>query len=164
MAQKTYELQGFLAETKRFKDVLLPKKFTAFQKWIALELYRRIMQKTPVDKGFLRGSWTISVGAQDKSAANSQTDAKSFETRYGGEKLTKRERIEFTQAVAAMNDLQIGQIIWLNNAMPYVLVIEFEKHSELKAPGGMVQISINEMKTWLQTAKRDFVKISENIT
>lgn len=157
MARKTYELQGFLAETKRFKDVLLPKKFTAFQKWIALNLYRRIMQKTPVDKGFLRGSWTISVGAQDKAAANTKTDAGM------GASLSPSEQAEFTRAVAAMNDLNIGQIIWLNNAMPYVLVIEFEQHSELKAPGGMVQISINELKTWLQTAKREFITISENI-
>ena len=158
MARKTYELQGFLAEIKRFKDVLLPKKFTAFQKWIALELYQRIMKKTPVKDGFLRGSWTISIGAQDKTAANKQTSAGM------GESLSPSERAEFTQAVATMNELQIGQIIWLNNAMPYVLRIEFEGHSSEKAPGGMVQISINEMKTWLQTAKREFVKISENIT
>ena len=154
----TYDLQGFVANTKDFQQRLLPKQFTAFQKWIALELYRRIMQKTPVDKGFLRGSWTISIGAQDKTAANKQTSAGM------GESLSPSERAEFMQAVAAMNELQIGQIIWLNNAMPYVLRIEFEGHSSVKAPGGMVQISINEMKTWLQTAKRDFIKISRNIT
>ena len=157
MVARAKTLTGFVADLKDFRQRLLPKKFTAFQKWIALELYRRIMQKTPVDKGFLRGSWTISVGAQDKSAANKQTSAGM------GESLSPSERAEFMQAVAAMNDLQIGQIIWINNAMPYVLVIEFEKHSEFKAPGGMVQISINEMKTWLQTAKREFVNISESI-
>jgi len=154
---RTRKLTGFIAEVKDFKQRLLPKQFTAFQKWIALELYRRILQKTPVDKGTLRGSWTISIGNQDRVAANNETIAGM------GESLSPSERSEFTQAVSAMNDLQIGQIIWINNAMPYVLRIEFDGHSKEKAPGGMVQISINELKAWLKSAKKEFIKISRNI-
>jgi hypothetical protein len=118
-----------------------------------LELYRRIMQKTPVDKGMLRGSWTISIGAQDTNPANRATDAAIDSD------LTATERGLFQAAVAQMSDIKIGQIIWINNAMPYVLRIEFDGHSSVKAPKGMVQISINELKTWLKTAKKDFVRI-----
>ena len=153
MAKKARELNGFVADLKVFKDKILPETFVAFQKWLSLELYRRIMQKTPVDKGMLRGSWTISIGGQDTAPANRQTSASD------GSDLSASERGLFQAAVAQMSDLQIGQIIWINNAMPYVLRIEFDGHSKVKAPKGMVQISINELKTWLKTAKKDFVRI-----
>jgi hypothetical protein len=158
MARKTRELKGFIAELKDFQNRLLPKQFVAFQKWLSLELYKRIMQKTPVDEGILRGSWTISVGAQDRSAANKDTGAKQ------GESLTASELSTFTAAINGISDLNIGQIVWINNAMPYVLRIEFDGHSSVKAPAGMVQISINELKTWLKSAQSEFVKISRQIT
>lgn len=159
MAYKGKEIDGFVADMKVFKDRVLPKTFIAFQKYIALELYKRIMQKTPVDMGTLRGSWTISVGSQDRIPANKDSDAKDFEGEYAGQALTNAERASFKSAVAGMQELKIGQIVWINNAMPYVLRIEFDGHSSVKAPKGMVQISINELKTWLKTAKKDFVRI-----
>ena len=159
MAKRTKGLNGFVADLKAFKDKILPETFVAFQKWLALELYRRIMQKTPVDKGMLRGSWTISIGGQDRTPANDKTDAAAFDSTYAGDKLTRAERADFKTAVDGMNGLGLGQIIWINNAMPYVLRIEFDGHSSIKAPNGMVQISINELKTWLKTAKKEFVRI-----
>ena len=158
MAKKTRELKGFVAELKDFQNRLLPKQFVSFQKWLSLELYKRIMQKTPVDEGILRGSWTISIGSQDRIAANKDTGAKQ------GEALTSSELSTFTAAINGMSDLNIGQIVWINNAMPYVLRIEFDGHSSVKAPAGMVQISINELKTWLKSAQSEFVKISRQIT
>lgn len=154
MAYKGKEIDGFIADLKVFKDRILPKTFVAFQKYIALELYKRIMQKTPVDKGTLRGSWTISIGSQDTNPANKNTTAKQ------GAALSSAERADFQTAIAGMQELQLGQIVWINNAMPYVLRIEFDGHSSVKAPQGMVQISINELKTWLKTAKKDFVRIN----
>jgi hypothetical protein len=161
MAVKGKKIDGFIADMKVFQQRVLPKTFVAFQKYIALELYKRIMQKTPVDMGTLRGSWTISVGSQDRMPANKESDAKSFEGEYAGQKLTASERADFKTAVAGMQELKIGQIVWINNAMPYVLRIEFDGHSSVKAPAGMVQISINELKSYLQTIKKDFVKVYE---
>lgn len=153
MAKRVRKLDGFIADLKTFQQKILPETFVAFQKWLALELYKRILQKTPVDKGFLRGSWTISIGFQDKTAANKESTAQQ------GQGLTPSELSELKSGLAAMSDLRIGQVIWINNAMPYVLRIEFDGHSSVKAPAGMVQVSINELKTWLKTAKRDFVRI-----
>ena len=153
MTYKGKKIDGFIADMKVFKDRVLPKTFVAFQKYIALELFKRIMQKTPVDKGTLRGSWTISIGSQDRTPANKNTTAKQ------GASLTGAERADFKTAVAGMQELQLGQIIWINNAMPYVLVIEFDNHSKVKAPAGMVNISIQELKSFLQTIKKDFVNV-----
>jgi hypothetical protein len=155
MAVKSKKIDGFIADMKVFQDRVLPKTFVAFQKYIALELYKRIMQKTPVDKGTLRGSWTISIGSQDRTPANKNTTAKQ------GASLTGAERADFKAAVAGMQELKLGQIVWINNAMPYVLRIEFDGHSSVKAPAGMVQISINELKSYLQTIKKDFIKVYE---
>ncbi len=153
MPKKGKQLNGFIADLKQFQNKILPETFVAFQKWLALELYRRILRKTPVDKGTLRGSWTISIGAQDTVPANRTTDAADDAD------LTAAERGLFQAAVAQMSDINVGQVIWINNAMPYVLRIEFDGHSSVKAPAGMVQISINEVKTWLNSAKKDFVRI-----
>ena len=153
MAIKGKKIDGFIADMKVFQKRVLPKTFVAFQKYIALELYKRIMQKTPVDKGTLRGSWTISIGAQDTQPANKETIAKQ------GAALSSAERADFKTAVAGMQELKLGQIIWINNAMPYVLRIEFDGHSHTKAPAGMVNISIQELKSYLQTIKKEFVKV-----
>jgi len=147
MAKKSYKIDGFIAEMKSFQEKILPETFVAFQKWVALEVYKRIMQKTPVDEGILRGSWTISVGAQDKTEANRKTSANQ------GDSMAPDELAFFTSGVAQMNNLEIGQIVWINNAMPYVLRIEFEGHSKVKAPRGMVRLSIQEVKSYLKTVK-----------
>lgn len=159
MAYKGKTIDGFIADMKVFQNKVLPNTFVAFQKYIALELYKRIMQKTPVDMGTLRGSWTISIGSQNKTPANKDSDAKDFENEYGGQALTKAERADFKTAVMGMQELKLGQIIWINNAMPYVLVIEFDGHSHTKAPSGMVNISIQELRSYLQTIKKEFVKV-----
>ncbi len=150
---KDRTLNGFVANLKTFKDQILPETFVAFQKWIALKLYGMIMQKTPVDKGTLRGSWTISIGSQDTTPANNTTTANQ------GQGLTASEKSTLDAALTQMADAKLGQIIWINNAMPYVLVIEFDKHSQVKAPAGMVQISINEMRSFLATSKSEFVAL-----
>jgi hypothetical protein len=147
MAKKSYKIDGFIAEMKSFQEKILPETFVAFQKWVALEVYKRIMQKTPVDEGILRGSWTISVGAQDKTPANKKTDG------VQGAPATASEIGWFDSALAQMNNLTIGQIVWINNAMPYVLRIEFDGHSSVKAPNGMVRLSIQEVKSYLKTVK-----------
>lgn len=149
---KARTLEGFVADIKDFEKKLLPENFVAFQKWVALEVYKRIMQKTPVDEGILRGSWTVSVGAQDKTPADRKTDAAQ------GAPATANEIGWFDSALAQMNNLTIGQIIWINNAMPYVLVIEFDGHSTEKAPNGMVQLSINEAAAYFKTVKQAVVK------
>ena len=159
MAYKGKKIDGFIADMKVFKDRVLPKTFVAFQKYIALELYKRIMQKTPVDKGTLRGSWTISIGSQDTTPADKKTNAKSFDGTYAGQALTSAERADFNTAIAGMQELKLGQIVWINNAMPYVLRIEFDGHSHTKAPAGMVNISIQELRSYLQTIKKEFVKV-----
>lgn len=150
---KDRTLDGFVANLKQFQREILPAEFVAFQKWIALKLYGMIMQKTPVDKGTLRGSWTISIGSQDTTPANKTTSANQ------GQGLTASEKSTLDAALAQMADAKLGQIIWINNAMPYVLRIEFDGHSRVKAPAGMVQISINEMRSFLATSKKEFVTL-----
>lgn len=145
---RTYKLSGFRKELRKFRDKILPENFNAFQKGLGLELYKRILEKTPVDTGMLRGAWTISVGQQDRQIPNTATSAEN------GGVLTSEELSKFQAAMNSIPKDKIGKIIWLNNAMPYILVIEFEGHSSKKAPAGMVQISINEIKTWLKSSTK----------
>ena len=99
----------------------------------------------------MRGSWTVTVGQQDRTPANRETTARD------GGGLTSAEETQFKTGIDAMTSLKLGQIVWINNAMPYVLRIEFDGHSSVKAPAGMVQISINEIKTWLKTVNKQML-------
>jgi hypothetical protein len=45
--------------------------------------------------------------------------------------------------------------------MPYVERIEFDGHSSVKAPNGMVRISIEELKAWLSTKYSEYIRLSE---
>lgn len=155
MAVKSKKIDGFIADMKVFRERVLPKTFVAFQKWIALKLYGMILEKTPVDNNFLRGSWTISIDSQDTTPANRKGNASQ------GEGMTSEEISLFESALAQFAGMGLGHVIWINNAMPYVLRIEFDGHSSVKAPAGMVQISIQELKSYLQTIKKDFVKVYE---
>jgi len=160
--RKPKKLEGFIADIKQFQRIVLPTELVNFQKWIALQLYSLILQKTPVDKGMLRGSWTISIGGQDKTPANTKSGAEAFTTEYGGPELLPSEQATFDSALAGMSDLKIGQVIWLNNSMPYVFRIEFDGHSSVKAPEGMVQISIFELKAFIKTAYKGYVALKKS--
>jgi hypothetical protein len=153
MARRTRDLQGFTADLRKFQTVIVPSTLVAFQKLLAFELYKRIMQKTPVDKGTLRGSWTVSIGTPSDENTGKQTSAAD------GQAMTASEQGHIDGALAQMAEMKLGNIVWINNSMPYVGVIEFDGHSSEKAPRGMVNISIGELKAWLRTQYGKFMKV-----
>lgn len=153
MAKRIRELEGFTADLRRFQTVIVPSTLIAFQKLLALELYKRIMQKTPVDKGTLRGSWTVSIGTPSDNNKGKQTSAAN------SQEMTAAEAGHLEGALSQMAEMKLGNVVWINNSMPYVGVIEFDGHSQEKAPRGMVNISIQELKTWLRAQYGKYMEI-----
>lgn len=176
MSENKDSLKGFILDLKKFYVEIVPQKIVTIQKALAFKLFDMILRKTPVDKGFLRGAWTISVGTVSTANAGRISSAKK-----GQAPITE----EIQQMRSILNQIartQVGTVIYFSNAMPYVAKVEFggypnpakkgtyvKKGSRLggvvgpgwvirtangfstQAPQGMVQVSIQEVQNWIDT-------------
>jgi hypothetical protein len=94
----------------------------------------RIVKRTPVDEGTLRGNWQPSIGQP------AYTD------------ITRQDRAG--EAVAADiaregQRLNIGSVFYMANNLPYAARIEFDAWSQ-QAPAGMMRIEVLETAAAIQ--------------
>jgi len=96
---------------------------------VALELSRRIIMATPVDKGTLRGNWLPAYDQPNLTYSQAIKDPNGDAT---------------IRAVLghAKGSKMIGHVWYLTNSMPYAYRIEYEGYSKVKAPAGMVRVSV----------------------
>jgi hypothetical protein len=104
-------------------------------KRVAIDLFGRIVMKTPVDTGRARASWTIEIGKIDSTVApEGQQPAMNTwiaEAKAGAALATLTERAVFSEP------------IWIANSLPYINALE-NGHSR-QAPAGMVKLSMEEV-------------------
>jgi hypothetical protein len=93
---------------------------------IALDIFSRVIQKTPVDTGRLRGSWTVSIGAI--AAGNIALDKSGSAT--------------IARATAATLNLKAGDVVYLTSNVIYARALEYG-HSK-QAPAGMIRTTLQE--------------------
>jgi len=124
----TLSVQAFVQKTKINTELVLRKA--------SLELFTAIVLKTPVDTGRLRGNWMPSFDAPS-------TDSTEEVDPDGG------PTVEVI--AAALSDHQAGQKIYLANNLPYAQAIE-DGGSRVKAPAGMVGVSVMEYSDYLDRA------------
>lgn len=102
-----------------------------------IALFIAIVRATPVDLGRLRGNWQCSV----VSPALTQLPVRSAE--------------EVEQEIIAMTRVAKGdESIFLRNNLVYVIPIEFDGHSQVQAPFGMVRINVARASKFLEDALR----------
>ena len=99
-----------------------------------VDISSEIISRTPVDTGRLRGNWIPSTGAAQVS---------------------ELDRTEPDLAgVKAEADKAVGGVYFLVNSLPYARRIEYEGWSSVKAPQGMVRVSVQNWRATLQEAIR----------
>lgn len=91
-----------------------------------LSFSRRVIRETPVDTGRLRGNWQATLNVPI------MTPIDRVEKRQGG--------VPLAQAKDVTERLQIGNIFWLTNNLPYARRIE-EGWSQ-QAPEGMLRRNV----------------------
>lgn len=104
---------------------------------VALDIFTRVIRRTPVDTGRARGNWMCSVsnytlqqtGVIDKSGSSAMTDA-----------------------AKVVEQAKAGDIIYLTNTLPYIL--QLEEGSSQQAPQGMVSLTIREYPGVVEAAAR----------
>ena len=94
---------------------------------IALELFRRVILKTPVDKGGARSNWQASLGSPATGTVDA-TDTQAGPT--------------FRKVISATEGFDVGDTIYLANNLPYIR--RLEEGSSQQAPQGMVALTVQE--------------------
>jgi hypothetical protein len=130
---------SFDDEMRKFERKTARKLELAARK-VALELFKRVIEKTPVDLGGAQANWQASIG----SPATGTIDTKD-KTKKGGP--------TFRKAIAASAGFEVGDTIYLANNLPYIRKLEEGGYPDgpktvggfsRKAAAGMVALSVQE--------------------
>ena len=118
------------------------KAVVSMVKKIAFEAYSRILKKTPVDKGFLRGAWTLAIG----TPSDENTQKMLGHSGKGGLFGKKSEQLQgqFNEAMAQMATLEALQTVWISNAMPYVETVEFGGYPNPPKRGSYIPFALGK--------------------
>lgn len=95
------------------------------------ELFRSVIEKSPVDTGRFRANWNVAIGTPDLSTSEETDNSARGEP-----------SVQNMQNVV-LNSKFMDQSIFLTNSLPYALRLE-EGWSQTQAPNGMVRLSIIE--------------------
>ena len=116
----------FTKSVDDFGRVHLPEQFVVFQKKIALEVFVRVVRRTPVDTGRARGGWQISIDNIPSEETGS--------TSAPGE----------NEALSALAGLGQNQTVFISNNVPYILFLE--EGSSTQAPNGMLALALQDVE------------------
>jgi len=88
---------------------------------VVLQAWNGVTKKTPVDTGRARANWNLSEGNMDTSVNKHATTIKPFSKTSG-----KKD-------------------VYISNSLPYINLLE--KGSSKQAPKGMVELTMNEIRS-----------------
>jgi hypothetical protein len=119
--------RGSFEDQLRAFQVKTERNLTQVGRKVALEMFKRVIYKTPVDTGRARANWQVTIGSQ--ASGTVEIDDKS-----GGATMSK--------ATAASAGFNAGDTIYLTNNLPYIR--KLEEGSSQQAPTGMVALTVQE--------------------
>jgi hypothetical protein len=127
MAGFSLDVSNWIAKAGKRADLVLRK--------VALDLFTRVIMRSPVDTGRFRGNWQVAIGSVPDGVLD--LDDKSGTA-----------TISAASATAA--GVKAGEIIYLVNNLPYGPSLE-RGHSQ-QAPTGMVGITVAEFQAAVGSA------------
>ena len=116
------QVRGFERKTARKMDLAVRK--------IALEMFRKIILKSPVDTGRFRGNWQLAIGSVPEGTLE-------LDDKTGAATIAK--------GAATALGINAGDTIYFANNLPYARRLE-EGYSQ-QAPNGMVALTIQEFQS-----------------
>ena len=122
-------MAGFANQMKAWERKTERKMDLAVRK-IALEMFRKIILKSPVDTGRFRGNWQLAIG----SVPNGTLE---LDDKTGTATIAK--------GAATALGFNAGETIFFANNLPYARRLE-EGYSQ-QAPAGMVALTIQEFQS-----------------
>jgi hypothetical protein len=149
MAKRNKTQIQFNADLKKFSK-LIDVKIETVAKKVALEIFKGVIKRTPVDTGTLRANWAIG-----------RVTAESPGHTIKGTRLSRQAASTLAFAtIGNLAGLEPYERILIVNNLPYAEVVEFGKFRgsgkkisggySKQSPKGMVRITMNEMKQRLK--------------
>lgn len=135
------EISKFVEKAKGNCDLVVRK--------VALEMFKRVIQKSPVDTGRFKSNWQAAIGSVPKGTIGldeSITHKDGKETDRGS---THRFEAAASASFSRVNQIALsgkaGDVIYLVNNLSYANALEYGHSGQ--APNGMVRLSILEWNT-----------------
>ncbi len=113
-------------------------KFVQFHRSVAIEVYRQILNQSPVWTGRFRASHTIAVGSPDEDAHPGLP--KKDLPRWPEKPKREIRAPSLGDATTRLNGLQPFQVIWINNSLPYAASLE--DGTSTQAPFGVYTVAL----------------------
>lgn len=113
---------------------------------VAIDIFTRVVQMTPVDTGRARANWSVGVN-KFPIQTTEETD------KSGDETIRKIE--------AAVATAKAGDVIFLVNSLPYIRMLEYGGYGSgpktiggfsIQAPAGMIRVVLAEYPGVINTA------------
>ena len=133
-------MAGFADQVKAWERKTVAKMDLAVRK-IALEMFRRIILKSPVDTGRFRGNWQLAIGSVPEGTLE-------LDDKTGTATIAK--------GAATVMGINAGDTIYFANNLPYARRLEeggypdgpkVENGRSSQAPNGMVALTIQEFQS-----------------
>lgn len=106
---------------------------TAVVQKVAMEAFKRVIFRTPVDTGRARANWGCTIGKPRAAMQIESTDKSGGATTAA--------------MVATVQGMKGDGSVFLVNNLPYIQ--ELEKGSSTQSPAGMVKVTASEMAGFL---------------
>lgn len=114
------------------------EKVEDITKLTLMELFKRVIEKTPVQTGRAKGNWQATI---DK-ASNVKLDVED-----------KSGKVTIDKVAETTDKFELGHKIFLSNNLSYVQKLEYG--SSKQAPKGMVRTSIQELNSIFDQMAKD---------
>src|SRR5215207_9240119 len=126
--------QSFSLDISRFAEKAAERAEAIVRK-VALDLFSRIVHRTPVDTGRARANWQLAIGSVPSGTLELDDKAGTATV---------------SRAFAAAQGWRPGERILLVNNLPYIIPLEYGHSSQ--APSGMARVSVAEFQQAINIA------------
>ena len=122
-------MAGFVDDVKKWEKKTADKLDLATRQ-IALQIFARIVLKSPVDSGRFRGNWQVAIGSAPDGTLE-------LDDKTGTATITK--------GTATSLGMNAGDTIYFANNLPYAQRLEGGYSQQ--APAGMVALTVQEFQS-----------------
>ena len=141
MGQFAIDVSKFGAKTEQQISLAVRK--------IALDLFTRVIMRSPVDTGRFRANWQTTVGERATGTREAFDKGPVLPGGIGA----AAGSVAAQEALEVVTRAPLGPDLWLANNLPYAVPLE-NGHSP-QAPGGMVKLSMLEVPGIVATAAKE---------
>lgn len=129
-------MSSFALNFKKFKD-LTEKQLDNVVRKTSFDLYKEIINKSPVDTGRFRGANMISVDSVDNTAPAN----------------IRSQSAQLNEAKSTLSGKVAGHIVFISNNLTYAVDLEYGKSKQ--APKGIYGVSVMKFNRFLENAVKE---------